>query len=66
MVLYPEVQERARRELERVIGKDRLPTFNDFGAVPYIDALIKETLRWHPVIGLGRHISQLLRSDIVT
>ncbi|KAI0793833.1 cytochrome P450 [Fomes fomentarius] len=55
MVLYPEVQERARRELEKVIGTHRLPTFNDFGAVPYVDALIKETLRWHPVIDLNPH-----------
>ena len=53
MVLHPEVQERARHELDKVIGPDRLPTFDDFGSVPYIDALIKETLRWHPIVPLG-------------
>ena len=29
-----------------------LPTFEDFGSVPYIDALMKELLRWQPVVPL--------------
>ena len=53
MVLYPDVQSRARREIEEVLGTDRLPTFRDFGSVPYLDALIKEVLRWHPIVCLG-------------
>ena len=53
MLLYPDIQARARRELEAAIGVLRLPTFEDFGSVPYIDALIKELLRWQPVVPLG-------------
>ncbi|KAJ8473197.1 hypothetical protein ONZ45_g16385 [Pleurotus djamor] len=49
MVLYPEVQKKAQEELDRVIGKDRLPTFADRKDLPYINALAMETLRWHTV-----------------
>ncbi|CDO68067.1 hypothetical protein BN946_scf184347.g4 [Trametes cinnabarina] len=52
MVLYPRLQAKAREELERVIGTNRLPTFDDFGSIPYIDALIKELLRWYPIVPL--------------
>ena len=53
MLLYPEVQARARREIEEVVGPDRLPTFDDRDVVPYIDALIREVLRWAPIVRLG-------------
>ena len=56
MLLYPEVQSRARRELEAVLGTHRLPTFEDFGSVPYIDALIKELLRWQLIVRLGKSL----------
>ncbi|KAF9260418.1 cytochrome P450 [Marasmius fiardii PR-910] len=52
MVVYPEVQARAQRELEEVIGS-RLPEFNDRGNLPYIDAILSETLRWNPVTPLA-------------
>ncbi|KLO17020.1 cytochrome P450 [Schizopora paradoxa] len=53
MTLYPEIQRRAQEELDRVIGTDRLPTFSDRNNLPYIDALVKEAIRWHPVAPLG-------------
>ncbi|KLO06300.1 cytochrome P450 [Schizopora paradoxa] len=53
MALYPEVQRRAQEEIDRVVGTDRLPTYQDRKNLPYVDALIKETLRWHPVLPLG-------------
>ena len=54
MLLHPEVQVRARHEIEAVLGVHHLPTFEDFGTVPYIDALIKELLRWQPVVRLSK------------
>lgn len=45
MVLYPEVQEKAREELDRVIGRGRLPDFTDRDSLPYVDAVTKEVLR---------------------
>ncbi|KAI8996287.1 cytochrome P450 [Trametes punicea] len=50
MALYPSVQAKARDELDRVVGSCRLPTFDDFGTVPYVDAIIKELLRWYPIV----------------
>ncbi|KAJ3769540.1 cytochrome P450 [Lentinula raphanica] len=53
MTLWPEVQEKARQELDRVVGLERLPDFSDRGTLPYIDAIVKEVLRWNPVAPLG-------------
>lgn len=53
MVQEPRVQKRAREELDSVIGRERLPTFEDRDDLPYINALCKEVLRWHPVLPLG-------------
>lgn len=43
MLIYPEVQQRAREEVDRVCGDARLPTIDD--DLPYIRACIKESLR---------------------
>ncbi|KAH7928072.1 cytochrome P450 [Leucogyrophana mollusca] len=53
MVLYPAVQERARAEIDAVVERDRLPNFDDRPSLPYIDAILRETLRWQPVAPLG-------------
>ncbi|KAM5540993.1 hypothetical protein V8D89_005304 [Ganoderma adspersum] len=53
MLLYPDIQARARQELDEALGTHRLPTFEDFGSVPYIDAMIKELLRWQPIVQLN-------------
>jgi len=44
---------KAQEELDRVVGKDRSPCFEDEKDLPYIDAVVKETLRWRPVAVLG-------------
>ncbi|KAH8118942.1 cytochrome P450 [Phellopilus nigrolimitatus] len=53
MVLNPEVQRRAQEEIDRVVGIDRLPTFEDKEYLPYVNAICKESLRWQPVTPLG-------------
>ena len=55
MVLYPEVQARAQEEIDSIIGKDlkRLPDWDDRASMPYVEAVIRETLRWFPVVPLG-------------
>ncbi|KAF9893353.1 hypothetical protein FE257_011785 [Aspergillus nanangensis] len=53
MGLYPAVQKKAQEELDRVLGPNKLPTFEDRDKLPYIEALVKETLRWHPVAPMG-------------
>jgi len=52
MALYPEVQKKAQNELDKVIG-NRLPEFNDRPNLSYINAMMKEALRWQPVVPLG-------------
>jgi cytochrome P450 len=49
IMLFPDVQKKAQEELDSVIGGNRLPTSADKGTLPYIDAIVKETHRWHPV-----------------
>ncbi|KAF2759428.1 cytochrome P450 [Pseudovirgaria hyperparasitica] len=49
MMVCPNVQKKAQEELDRVIGGDRLPVSADKGTLPYIDAIVKEVHRWHPV-----------------
>ncbi|KAL7784563.1 cytochrome P450 [Trichoderma ceciliae] len=49
MILHPEVQQKAQEEIDRVIGPNRLPGYEDQSSLPYIDALIKEMLRWFPI-----------------
>ena len=45
MLLYPEIQRKAQAEVDRVVGRDRLPEFSDEPALPYVTALVKEVLR---------------------
>ncbi|KAJ9610637.1 hypothetical protein H2200_005414 [Cladophialophora chaetospira] len=49
MTLYPEAQKKAQEEIDAVVGTARFPTSSDRKNLPYVDALIKEVLRWHPV-----------------
>ncbi|THU95919.1 cytochrome P450, partial [Dendrothele bispora CBS 962.96] len=60
MVLHPEVQKRAQDELDRVIGQSRLPSFADAKHLPYIQAILKEVLRWRPPgpFGLAHAINE--------
>jgi cytochrome P450 len=53
MMLFPDVQKRVQMELDTVIGTERLPTFEDRSSLPYVEAVLRETLRWHPVFPLG-------------
>lgn len=48
VTVYPEVQIKAQAEIDRVIGRDRLPTFEDKADLPYIDHIVWECLRWNP------------------
>ncbi|MED6130396.1 hypothetical protein PIB30_000906 [Stylosanthes scabra] len=42
------VMEKAREEVDAVIGKKRVVEESDIGNLPYIQAIVKETLRLHP------------------
>lgn len=48
MMLHPEVQRRAQAEIDAVVGNARLPSFEDREGLPFVDAIVKEILRWRP------------------
>ncbi|KAG6833264.1 hypothetical protein H0H87_009439 [Tephrocybe sp. NHM501043] len=47
MVIYPECQARAQREIDSIIGRDRLPDFSDRESLPYLECVVQETARWN-------------------
>jgi cytochrome P450 len=53
MTLYPNVQRKAQAEIDRVVGNSRLPDYSDHDELPYLQAVLKEVLRWHPVVPLS-------------
>ena len=63
LVLFPQVQRRAQAELDVVIGRDRLPTFDDRPRLPYIEAVCKEVMRWQMVTPLGATFPYELRQS---
>ncbi|KAJ3564699.1 hypothetical protein NP233_g8124 [Leucocoprinus birnbaumii] len=49
MSLHPTIQRKAQQQIDNLIGSEnRLPTFADRDSLPYIDAILRETLRWLP------------------
>ena len=57
MVLHPDAQRKAQMEIDSVVGMDRLPDFDDETSLPYVSALVKEVMRWHPVTPIGTRYS---------
>jgi cytochrome P450 len=53
-LLHPKIQTAAQRELDAVTNRERLPTFEDRPALPFVDAICKELLRWMPAVPLGK------------
>ncbi|CAE6433708.1 unnamed protein product [Rhizoctonia solani] len=53
MLLFPECQTKAQAEIDRTVGRSRLPTFEDKERLPYVNNLINEVMRWQPVTPLA-------------
>lgn len=53
MIRWPHIQQQAQQDLKSVVGFERLPVVEDLAALPYIEAIVLETLRWIPVVPLG-------------
>lgn len=53
MVVHPSVQTKAHEELDRVIGTDRLPEFEDRERLPYLECVVQEVYRWHNAVPSG-------------
>ncbi|EXC17882.1 Flavonoid 3'-monooxygenase [Morus notabilis] len=46
----PEIMNKAQQELETVVGKDNIVEESHIHKLPYLQAVMKETLRLHPVL----------------
>ena len=53
LVLNPHVVSKARKQMDEVVGLERLPNFDDRDRLPYIDCIVWETMRWHPIFPMG-------------
>ncbi|KAF8632721.1 hypothetical protein AX15_001718 [Amanita polypyramis BW_CC] len=50
---YPEAQRQVQEELDRVVGRDRVPTLADMNVLPRTHAYVLESFRWRPVTAGG-------------
>jgi len=62
MARYPEVQEKVQEELDRVVGRGRLPSLKDRMSLPYTEAVVMEVQRYANIIPQGVH--HLSKKDI--
>jgi cytochrome P450 len=52
-VMFPETVLKAQKEIDAVVGPDRSPDFDDLLKMPYVDAFVREVLRWRSVAIIG-------------
>lgn len=52
LLLYPKAMRDAQEEIDRVCG-EKMPSFDDIDNMPYLQAMVKETLRWRPITKFG-------------
>lgn len=48
LINHPSIMEKARKEIDSVVGKERIVEESDIGRLHYLQAIVKETLRLHP------------------
>lgn len=53
LLVNPNVQAKGQAEIDAIVGTDRLPMFEDRPQMPYIEAILSESLRWLPTVPLG-------------
>lgn len=53
MIIFPDAQRKAQEEIDRAVGNDRLPSFEDRHNLPFVSGVVKEAWRWNPVGPMG-------------
>lgn len=58
MVRHPDVQRKAQREIDSVLGSTRLPRLEDRERLPYVEAVMKECMRYNTIgpLALGHSL----------
>ncbi|KAJ7626214.1 cytochrome P450, partial [Roridomyces roridus] len=52
-LLYPSWIARAQAQIDAIVGEERIPNFQDRAQLPYVEAVVRETLRWRPSVRMG-------------
>ncbi|XP_071396574.1 sterol 26-hydroxylase, mitochondrial [Centroberyx affinis] len=60
---YPEAQDTLYEEVSRCIAADQIPSAQEVTRMPYLKAVIKETLRMYPVVPLNARI--ITETDVI-
>ena len=53
MLLNPRVMWKGQESIDSFMSGSRLPSFQDLPHIPYINQIVKEVMRWRPVILMG-------------
>jgi hypothetical protein len=65
MVKYPRIWKRAQTEIDAFVGTDRLPEFDDRSSLPYVDAIVRETMRWQPPAPLCATMNTIFQTSLL-
>lgn len=53
LLQHPHVIEKAQKELDNMVGNDRLPGYDDLEKLPYLQAILEENFRWRHIAPCG-------------
>lgn len=53
MLLHPNIYKRVQEEPDSAVGRDRIPCHSDRSRLPYVEAVLEETLRWKRIGPMG-------------
>ena len=62
MVKNPRIWKRAQTEIDAFVGTNRLPEFDDRSSLSYVDAIVRETMRWQPPGPLGAAMNMIFQA----
>lgn len=60
---HQDAQARVRDELDTIVGRDRVPSWEDAALLPQLNAFILEAARWRPVLRYG--VPHRVSEDII-
>ncbi|KAH6986623.1 putative cytochrome P450 oxidoreductase, partial [Ilyonectria destructans] len=63
MIVHPEIQARVRKEVDEIVGTNRLPEWSDRAKMPYTRRVQEETLRWAPTTLTGGPMPHAVSKD---
>ncbi|GIY94318.1 cytochrome P450 18a1 [Caerostris extrusa] len=53
MAAFPEVQKKVHQEIDSVVGRERMPSWDEHPKMPFTQATIMELMRWRTIIPIN-------------